>query len=373
MSICIVWLKKCLTLQSLFSFACSLLTVFLICQEFYIYALVKPTSTSKEEKELQTSDIPDIVICTEPGFDPTVLEKYGYTATTYYRGSMDERNFVGWNGHENENNSAHAIIEEAFIVDNQFRSIFIGIYFSKDSVYGRFDAETEFRTLSFPMGRCLLILPPKESTYHKSLNTLDIWVNKTVVNERNVSKLVVYFMDSVNSVGVYPNDLEMLGDQVWLDVKEIDLKIKSMKTQISKFIHVAGDPLLDCAVYTENASYGKCAREELLNDFKKELGCAPPLLNAHPKDLCNKTFNVSDTRDTEVRAMFTPLYFHNREFKCKTPCTKTVYFSKFMHTSPTKWQDQMALIVVFDKKLDVTHSAFSINEQTLLVRQVKLS
>ena len=160
----------------------------------------------------------------------------------------------------------------------------------------------------------------------------------------------------------------MLGDKVWLDVRETDLKIKSMKTQISKFIHVEGDPLLDCAVYTENASYSKCAREELLADFEKELGCAPPLLNADPKDLCNKTFNVSDTRDTEVRAMFTPLYFHNREFKCKTPCTKTVYSSKFMHTSPTKWENQMALIVEFDKRLDVTHSVFSISGQTLLVR-----
>ena len=370
---CFPWIRKHSTLRNFFSFTCSLLTVLLICQELYNYEVVRPTSASKEEKELRSSDIPDTVICADPGFDSDVLEKYGYTATTYYRGSMDEKNFVGWNGHKNESNSAHAIMEESFIVDKEFSSLFIAIYFSKDSVYGRFDAETEFRTLSFPIGRCLLILPPKESKYHKSLNTLDIWVNKTVVEKGKVRKLIVYFMDRVNSVGIYPNDLEMLGDKVWLDVREIDLKIKSMKTQISKFIHVEGDPLLDCAVYTENASYAKCAREELLADFAKELGCAPPLLNADPKDLCNKTFNVSDTRDTEVRAMFTPLYFHNREFKCKTPCTKTVYSSKFMHTSPTKWQDQMALIVVFDKKLDVTHSAFSINEQTLLVRQVKLS
>ena len=206
---------KQLTWKNLIASICSLLTVLLICQELYRYVVVRPTTTSKEEKGLRSSDIPETVICADPGFDSDVLEKYGYTATTYYRGSMDEKNFVGWNGHKNESNSAHAILEESFIVDKEFSSLFIAIYFSKDSVYGRFDAETELRTLSFPMGRCLLILPPKESTYHKSLNTLDLWVNKTVVNERNVSKLVVYFMDSVNSVGVYPNDLEMLGDQVW--------------------------------------------------------------------------------------------------------------------------------------------------------------
>ena len=164
----------------------------------------------------------------------------------------------------------------------------------------------------------------------------------------------------------------MLGDRVWLDVRETDLKVKSMKTQISKFIHVAGDPLLDCAVYTESASFGQCARKELLTDFKKELGCEPPLLNEHPESMCNKTFNVSDKRSKEVIAMFAPLYFHNKEFKCKTPCTKTVYSSKLMHSWPTKWKNQAALIVVFDKKMHVTHSTFSINGQTLLVRLGKL-
>ena len=164
----------------------------------------------------------------------------------------------------------------------------------------------------------------------------------------------------------------MLGDRVWLDVRETDLKVKSMKTQLSKFIHVPGDPLLDCAVYTESASFGQCARKELLTDFTRELGCVPPLLNENPESICNKTFTVSDTMSTKVKAMFKPLFFHNKEFKCKTPCTNTVFNSKFMHSSPTKWKNQMGLYVAFDKRVDITHSGFSINEQTLLVRLGKL-
>ena len=66
------------------------------------------------------------------------------------------------------------------------------------------------------------------------------------------------------------------------------------------------------------------------------------------------------------------LFFHNKEFECKTPCTKTVFTSKFMHSSRTKWKNRMALYVAFDKIVDITHSGFSINEQTLLVRLGKV-
>ena len=361
---------KHLTWKNLIAALCSLLTVSLICQELYRYVVVRPTTTSKEEKDLRSSDIPETVICAHPGFDSDVLKKYGYKLM-YYRGSMDEENFVGWNGRKNESNSAHDILEEALIVDHRFKTLFTSIYYENDGVDGRIDAETDFRTLSYPLGRCFVILPPNDSD-HKNLNSLAIWVNKTVVDIRNVSKLLVFFMDRVNSVGIYPNALEMLGDQVWLDVRQINLKVKSMKTQISKFIHVAGDPLLDCAVYTESASYGQCARKELLTDFTRELGCVPPLLNEDREDMCNKTFNVSDTMSTKMKTMFKPLFFHSKEFECKTPCTKTVYTSKFMHSSPTQRKNQMALYVAFDKRVDITHSGFSINEQTLLVRLGKL-
>ena len=343
---------KQLTWKNLIASICSLLTVLLICQELYRYVVVRPTTTSKEEKGLRSSDIPETVVCADPGFASDVLKKYGYKVLTYYRGSMDGENFVGWNGRKNESKSAHDILEEALIVDHHFNSLFTDIYYTKDGVSGRIDAETEFRTLSFPLGRCIVILPPNDSP-HKNLNSLAIWVNKTEVDVRNVSRLLVFFMDRVNSVGIYPNDLEMLGDQVWFDVRQIDLKVKVMKTKISKFIHVPGDPLLDCAVYTESASFGQCVRKELLTDFKRELGCVPPLLNENPESICNKTFTVSDTMSTKVKAMFKPLFFHNKEFKCKTPCTNTVFNSKFMHSSPTKWENEMALYVAFDKRVDI--------------------
>ena len=152
-----------------------------------------------------------------------------------------------------------------------------------------------------------------------------------------------------------------------MKLKEKHPKVKTIKTQIARSIHVEDDPLLDCAVYAENNSYSKCAQKELFEVFTKEIGCVPPLLDANPKATCNKRFNFSHAKDKYLDTLFKPLYFHNREFKCKTPCTKNVYTSSFLHASPSAISSTV-LIVIFDKKLEVAQSTFSINGQTLLTR-----
>ena len=85
-------------LRNCFILICTLLTVYLICQELFNFFIVKPTITSIEEETLKSVDIPDVVICLEPSFDFGVLKKYGYIKDTYYRGSMDGKSFTGWNG-----------------------------------------------------------------------------------------------------------------------------------------------------------------------------------------------------------------------------------------------------------------------------------
>ena len=345
-----------------------MLTLFLICQEMYHFFAIKPTTTSQEEKELRTSDIPETVLCADPGFDGDVLQKYGYKTNTYYRGSMDTDKFVGWNGGKNENKTSNAVLEETLRVNIIFRSLFHSIFFAKDYVSNRVKADTEFRKLVYPHGRCLSIIPPGESLNNTRLNSLTIVVNNTAVVEMGkITRLKVYFMDKVNSVRIYPNDMEMKGDRVVMYLKEKQPKVKSIKTQITRSVHVEGDPLLDCAVYTENNSYSKCAQNELFEVFTKEIGCIPPLLDADPITTCNKRFNFSAAKDKYLDTLFKPLYFHNREFKCKTPCTKNVYTSSFLHTSPSAIPSTV-LMVIFDKKLEVAHSTFSIDGQTLLTR-----
>ena len=117
-----------MTFRNLFTSVCALISALLIYHELYRYMIVKPTNTAKEEKELKTLDIPETLICGEPGLDFTVLQKYGYTTyDTYYRGSMDGTHFVGWSGLKNESRSAKSILEEALTVNTDFLSLFTAI------------------------------------------------------------------------------------------------------------------------------------------------------------------------------------------------------------------------------------------------------
>ena len=287
---CSWWFSKHITLRNLFTSACALISAFLIYQELYRYLIVKPTTTAKEEKEIRLSDIPETLICREPGFNITVLQKYGYfTYDTYYRGSMDGTHFVGWNGLKNESKSANSILEEALTVNTDFLSLFTAINFSKDNEKEITQAEIKNRTLTFPIGRCLVINPPSASQTNTKFNNLRISINKTAAESENIESLRIYFMDRANSVKIFPSEMEMVGD-VSLKIKDGKTESISIKTKISKFVHVEGDPLLDCVEYTENKTFSKCAQKELLRDFRDKLGCDPPLpyLNADLPNMFNR-------------------------------------------------------------------------------------
>ena len=122
---------SCWALRNLLTLFSSALTFILICQVLYSFVVTKPTTTSQEEKRLRTEDLPETLVCMEPGLDSGVLKKYGYKATTYWRGSMDQRKFVGWTGDGNGNKSSYALLEEALTVDANFRSLFKFVSFRK--------------------------------------------------------------------------------------------------------------------------------------------------------------------------------------------------------------------------------------------------
>ena len=89
--------------KNLFTFLCSLLTLCLISQVLFTYVVKKPTSTTKEEKELENTDLPEVVVCIDPpGLNSTSLERNGYHISTYWRGVLHpmqrSEKFVGWKG-----------------------------------------------------------------------------------------------------------------------------------------------------------------------------------------------------------------------------------------------------------------------------------
>ena len=112
-------LSNVISLKSLFTSICTILTVLLICQELYTFSFVKPTTTSNEEKELETTDLPDVVFCLEPAFDLENLTQYGYLKDSYFRGSPSGNfgDFVGWNGQDMEK-SSQDILNEVLVFDD---------------------------------------------------------------------------------------------------------------------------------------------------------------------------------------------------------------------------------------------------------------
>ena len=114
-------------------------------------------------------------------------------------------------------------------------------------------------------------------------------------------------MDKVNSLRLYPNHLEMIGDPIGIRIKEPLAKF--YKTKVSRFEHVPDDPLFDCDVYSVDNSYNNCIQDELLGLVEKEIDCQPPLLAKDQKRICNKKFNVSVEENLKIEKLLKPLFF----------------------------------------------------------------
>ena len=82
--------------------------------------------------------------------------------------------------------------------------------------------------------------------------------------------------------------------------------------------------------------------------------------------MCNQRFNFSEAKDKLLKEEFMHLYYHDEKTKCRVPCVKNTYTSRFVHRFPGL--TQTLLFIVFEKTIKMTASKFTIDEQTLLIR-----
>ena len=59
--------------KNIFTLVCIALTSVLIFELLYIFVEEKPTTTAKVIDELGITDLPDVVVCMDPGFDNVTL------------------------------------------------------------------------------------------------------------------------------------------------------------------------------------------------------------------------------------------------------------------------------------------------------------
>ena len=357
--------------KNLFTFLCSILTLCLISQVLFTYVVKKPTSTTKEEKELENTDLPEVVVCIDPpGLNSTSLERNGYHISTYWRGVLHpmqrSEKFVGWNGRGGENKSSHDILEEALLLPESFNKTKLISYSGYSENYEDFkESKVTQMKIAFPSGRCWIIDPPSQKT-GTPLKLLHIDFSEAAFKKLNLSlnKLRVFFMDKANSPRLYLDAMEMMGNQIEMG-REVEHR--SYKTRISRTQHVQGDPLLDCSVYTLENSYHACIKTEIHKLFSEELGCQPPLFTEDLGSMCNQKFNVSAKKRRKIKALFLRLHYDDWKSKCKIPCTKNKYTTGILIKSS---YSHPQLSIIFDKTVDVTHLTFSVDKQTFLTKLV---
>ena len=147
---------------------CTAITLALISQLLFTFAIEKPTTTAKLEKELELSDIPEVMVCINPGYNPVALKNHGYHISSYWRGALQPFNsgFVGWNGGEDENKSSQEMLEEVLLLPNSTTLALAG--YTNDHV--NFEkADVTFRNFIL-VGRCMVISPPLiETNFHRLL------------------------------------------------------------------------------------------------------------------------------------------------------------------------------------------------------------
>ena len=308
-----------------------------------------------------------MVICLVPGFDTQTMHKYHYPPTKYFKGVNKHGQFIGWNGKGTENISSQDILEEILTFDNQ--SIRVGgrivhkLYYKEEHI-DHVQPKVKSRILAYPYGRCISVSPPQKNTSYKELNSLYLSLHDYPFFRNKT--LRVFFMDQVNSIQLYPNEMEMIGDPIELKLEHQRHWKASYKTKISRSQHVQDDPNFKCGVYTEDKSYNDCVQNELLELFDKEIRCHPPLLAKQSTRMCNKQIYVTDMNKTaKMNKLFKHLYYHDGTFKCMSPCSTNVYNTRFVHKAVDK---RTRLVITFEKTVEVLQSTFSIDEQTFLTR-----
>ena len=146
------------TLKNFLALVCTSLTLLLVYQELYTFSIARPTTISTEEGIIEKEDLPEVVICSEPGLDLKVVDRYGYKRDTYYRGSHDGKKFVGWNGVKNEKPSEEILEDVLTIKDTSLlrSDREVGFY---ENFITYLTTKISVRELWYPHGRCISVNP----------------------------------------------------------------------------------------------------------------------------------------------------------------------------------------------------------------------
>ena len=165
--------------------------------------------------------------------------------------------------------------------------------------------------------------------FDTNINILRLKFNETVFSKYQNLVARLYFMDKANSIQIYPDENDILGNSLKVRLGKYRSRISTYKIKISRSHHVQGDPLLQCTEYTRNNPYNDCIQKELFVSLNDIIGCRPPLLGKDHDNICNGRFNFSTAKEMQIKKMFQQIYLIC-EYILYAHLSTTRYFCKYI-------------------------------------------
>ena len=84
-----------------------IITLYLICGQFYTYLVLKPTLTFQTSRKLNSEDFPEMLFCPKPSVDVNAVFSRGYQGKDHYNWGINSYHFdnqkqIGWAGNKSE-------------------------------------------------------------------------------------------------------------------------------------------------------------------------------------------------------------------------------------------------------------------------------
>ena len=329
----------------------TILTLYLIFDNFYTYLVLKPTYTSHEKRALNTDDFPEIILCPQPSIDLNALKSLGYDGpSSYFHGKQSGRS-KGWGNNPDDIKNISLIVSALKSVENcEHPSSRIGLMDLKE-IKVKFNLTAALH----PHHICCKVHPPKQAKSHPLLKFKFAYST----NVLNVS-FRVFLADQMTASVFEQHKNFMLGDKL------VSSKDGYMvyKVKILEESNIEGDPKYPCKEYKIMGQYAKCLENEVIKEHSKFINCTPPWMTKNEDLWCKGKYKRENMRD--YGTFLDKIGISEIKLdKCQVPCRVKRYQATEIGLK-IKRTNLGGLKIWFENEVDVTKSLWAIDEKTLI-------
>ena len=332
-----------------------LVAAYLIVDVFYTFSVLKPTYTTRTKRNWGTEDFPEIILCPEPSIDINATRSHGYQGMSeYFLGTSNKMLLIGWAG--NSSNDVNKVSEEI----SALKSIEDCPLHDLSLFWYKGNKSTDWGPIKFTLIKalhpyhicCKAVVPTKVS---QSFPIMGVQFGFS-------SRFFKVFMQDRLTASIFDqHKAKMLGDKIVTGIDSfINYKVKLMEDQ-----KLEQDPEYPCIDYKVIGEYSNCIRDELVEQNMAYINCTPPWMTDNEDLWCKGRIAVSSEvmQSNYINYLIDVSVSDASSEKCLVPCKVKSYQ---VNEIGKKEMEDNGLIVYFEKEVDVTKSALTIDIKTLI-------